>query len=102
MKCWVGSKIQQQVAALRSPHPKKILGAPFKPSFGLSGVVADPDPPRCVIRTRDLRFVSVMSSLPAVSSGCATPACLRFVTGLSFICHSASHPLPGERKTEEN
>ena len=25
-----------------------------------------------------------------------------FVTGLSFVCHSASHPLPGQRKTEEN
>jgi hypothetical protein len=30
------------------------------------------------------------------------PACLGFVTDLSLVCHSASRPLPGDRKTEEN
>jgi hypothetical protein len=32
------------------PTSKKIWGGPFKPSFGLSGVVADPNPQLRVIR----------------------------------------------------
>jgi hypothetical protein len=34
-----------------APPSRKAWGAPFKPSFGLSGVVADPNSPRCFIRS---------------------------------------------------
>jgi hypothetical protein len=44
---WACGKLGEKCPS--RPYREKIFGGPFKPSFGLSGVVADSNPPHCVI-----------------------------------------------------